>query len=61
MIDEYDRISLVGLKDLVSGRPVKGIIKKKDGSSFELILKHTLTKEQVGWFKAGSALNSLMV
>jgi aconitate hydratase len=61
MIDEYDRISLVGLKDLVSGRAVKGIIKKKDGSSFELILKHTLTKEQVGWFKAGSALNSLMV
>jgi aconitate hydratase len=58
MIGEYDRISLVGLKDLGYGRHVKGVIKRKDGSSFELIFKHTLAKEQIGWFKAGSALNS---
>ena len=56
-IGEYDRISLVDLKDLKPGRPVKGIIKRKEGSSFELTFNHTFTNEQIEWFKAGSALN----
>jgi aconitate hydratase len=58
-IEEYDRISLVGLNDLKPGRPVKGIIKRKDGSSFELTFNHTFTDEQIEWFKAGSALNTM--
>ena len=58
-IKEYDRISLVDLKDLAPGRPVKGVVKGKDGSSFELTFNHTFTGEQIGWFKAGSALNTM--
>jgi len=60
-IGEYDRISLVGLKGLRPGRPVKGIVKRKDGSAFELILNHTFTREQIDWFKEGSALNNMEV
>jgi aconitate hydratase len=58
-IDEYDRISLISLKGLRPGRPVKGIVKRKDGSTFELILNHTFTRGQIDWFKAGSALNNM--
>jgi aconitate hydratase len=58
-IEEYDRISLIDLKDLKPGKPVKGIIKRKDGSSFELTFNHTFTDEQIEWFKAGSALNTM--
>lgn len=61
IIDEYDRISLVGLKDLRPGRPVKGIVKRRDGSTFELILNHSFTREQIDWFKEGSALNNMDV
>ncbi|MBW2097143.1 MAG: aconitate hydratase, partial [Deltaproteobacteria bacterium] len=58
-IDEDDRMSLVGLKGLAPGSPVRGIITKRDGSTHDLLLNHTLTKEQITWFKAGSALNTL--
>jgi len=58
-IEEYDRISLVDLKVLAPGRPVKGIIKRRDCSSFEMTLNHTFTDEQIGWFRAGSALNTM--
>ena len=60
-ICEYDRISLVGLKGLRPGRPVKGVVRRKDGSTLELILNHTFTREQVDWFKAGSAINNMDV
>jgi aconitate hydratase len=58
-IEEFDRISLVDLKELKPGRPLRGIIKRKDGSSFEMIFNHTFTDEQIEWFKAGSALNAI--
>ena len=58
-IEEYDRISLVGLGEITPGIPVKSVITKKDGSKNELTFNHTLTEEQIGWFRAGSALNAL--
>lgn len=57
-IGEYDRISIVDLAGLKPGVPVKLKIKKEDGSASELMLRHTLTEEQIGWFRAGSALNA---
>jgi aconitate hydratase len=60
-IEEYDRVSLTGLKDLKPGTPVRGIIKRRDGSSFEMMFNHTFTDEQIEWFKAGSALNTMSV
>ncbi len=58
-VKEDDRLSLTGLRELAPGKPVKGVLKHADGKSEELSLNHTLTAEQIEWFKAGSALNLL--
>uniref|UniRef100_A0A915CLY9 Aconitate hydratase, mitochondrial n=1 Tax=Ditylenchus dipsaci TaxID=166011 RepID=A0A915CLY9_9BILA len=54
-----DRVSLVGLKDLAPEKPVKCVLKHKDGSVEEIMLNHTFNKPQIEWFKAGSALNRM--
>lgn len=58
-IGEQDRVSFVDLKNIKPGESVTSIITKEDGSKVELMLNHTLTEEQIGWFRAGSALNAL--
>jgi aconitate hydratase len=58
-VEESDRISLVGLKDLAPSQPVRAILHHSDGTAEELRLRHTLNQEQIDWFKAGSALNVL--
>ena len=35
------------------------ILTKADGREVTIPVKHTLTDKQIGWFKAGSALNAL--
>ncbi len=56
---ETDRISLSGLADLAPGTPVTATVRHADGKTTTLQLKHTFNAEQIGWFKAGSALNTL--
>ena len=56
-IQEYDRISIVGLNALAPDKQVDIVIKHKDGSTQTIKAKHTMTAEQIDWFKAGSALN----
>lgn len=57
-IEEDSRISIIGLKGLSPQSALK--IRIKTGSKVEEFpLKHKLTAEQVEWFKAGSALNTL--
>ncbi|HEY9787413.1 MAG TPA: aconitate hydratase [Candidatus Obscuribacterales bacterium] len=56
-IREDDRVSLVGLANLAPNQPVEMIVKHADGNSEKIQLKHTMTEEQIEWFKAGSALN----
>ena len=58
-VREDDEISIVGLSDLAPGKPVAATIHHSDGSSQAIELAHTLNEEQIGWFKAGSALNAL--
>lgn len=40
-------------------QPVKAQIKHKDGKVDTITLNHTLNEQQIGWFKAGSALNRM--
>eukprot|EP01133_Synstelium_polycarpum_P016093 gene16093-19150_t len=61
---DYDRItgddiiSIVGLKDLAPGKPLKVIVKNaKSGNEFEITVNQTMNQGQIEWFKAGSALN----
>jgi aconitate hydratase len=56
-IEEYDRLSIVGLSGLRPGKSVTAVIKKKDSATSEIVLRHTLTEGQIEWFKAGSSLN----
>ena len=58
-IREGDKISLTGLGSIAPGKDISCVIAHVDGSSENITLKHTLNAEQIGWFKAGSALNVL--
>jgi aconitate hydratase len=58
-IGERDRLSLVDLETLAPGSKVRARIHHADGSSEEIGLRHTMSEEQIGWFRAGSALNKL--
>ena len=40
-------------------QPVKCVLKHEDGTSHEIELQHTMNEAQIGWFKAGSALNKM--
>lgn len=56
-IQEDDKISLLGVKEIAPGSQIKMVLKHKDGSTEEVLLNHTLNANQIEWFKAGSALN----
>ncbi len=56
-VQEEDRVSVVGLKNLKAGQPVKALFHHKDGSQDEISCHHSLSEEQIAWFKAGGALN----
>jgi len=57
LIQEEDRVDLLGIKELNPGSQIKMVIKHKDGSSDEAMLNQTMNDNQIAWFKAGSALN----
>ncbi len=56
---EDDLLSIVGLRDLAPGEPVTGILRHGDGTSEELVLRHSYSASQLDWFRAGAALNVL--
>nr|QIE05300.1 mitochondrial aconitase ACO2 [Halichondria panicea] len=58
-VQPADRVSLLGLAELEPGKPVKCVLKHVDGSREEIQLQHTMNQAQIGWYKAGSALNKM--
>ncbi len=58
-IDMEDRFSVTGISELAPGRPVRVTISKKDGKEISIQTHHSMTEQQIAWFKAGSALNAL--
>jgi aconitate hydratase len=56
-VRETDRISVLGLAKLAPGAELEAVLHHDDGSDERIRLRHTLNAEQVGWFRAGSALN----
>ncbi|HIB55190.1 MAG TPA: aconitate hydratase, partial [Nitrospirales bacterium] len=58
LFEKDDRVSIKGLSHLAPGQPVKVAVSK---SHTEVLIdtNHSLTEQQIGWFKAGSALNAL--
>ncbi len=57
-IPEDARLDIIGLKQLKPGSEITLVVKSK-GTEKKFQLKHTMTEEQIEWFKAGSALNKL--
>src|SRR5512144_23527 len=59
LFEAADRVSVRGLAGLAPGTPVEVVIHKPGGKTVTIQCLHTMTDEQIGWFKAGSALNAL--
>ena len=61
--DDYDKIleddtfDLTDLNLFAPGKPLTIVVKHTDGSQDEIKANHTYNKNQIEWFKAGSALN----
>ena len=58
-IQEGDCFDLKGLTGFAPGKPLELIIHHGNGKDESILLNHTFNPEQIGWFKAGSALNVL--
>ncbi|KAF8561086.1 hypothetical protein P879_07032 [Paragonimus westermani] len=58
-IQPSDKISLLDLKNLKPGQPVRCVLHHSDGSQETIQLSHTFNEHQLGWFRAGSALNRM--
>lgn len=58
-VQEGDTVDLIGVAQIAPGSTITARFSHQDGSVSEVELKHSLNKEQIDWFKAGSALNFL--
>jgi aconitate hydratase len=56
---EDDTFDIIGLTTFSPDKPLKLVIHHKDGSSETIQVNHTYNKNQIEWFKAGSALNAM--
>ncbi len=56
-VREADRVTVKGLASFAPGKPLELVLKHDDGKTETIPVKHTFTKDQIEWFKAGSALN----
>ena len=57
LIKETDTFSINGLTEFSEGEDLQLVITHQDNSIDKILLKHTFNKNQIEWFKAGSALN----
>ncbi len=59
LFEQSDRVSVRGLAALAPGKPVEVVVHKPGAKTVTIHCHHSMTDEQIGWFKAGSALNAL--
>ena len=57
---EADRVSITGLASLRPGAPVRVVLHHGGGAEETTEARHSLSEEQLAWFRAGSALNALV-
>ena len=58
-IKEDDSFDIVGLTSFSPDKPLTLVIHHSDGSQDSITVNHTYNKNQIVWFKAGSALNAM--
>jgi aconitate hydratase A / 2-methylisocitrate dehydratase len=59
LVLEGDNVDLTGITEITPGSTITARFNHDDGTCSEVQLNHSLNKEQIDWFKAGSALNFL--
>lgn len=57
-IQEHDLLSVIGLTDFAPGKDLKVVLHHEDGTKESFPVQHTYNEQQIGWFRAGSALNA---
>jgi aconitate hydratase len=58
-IQEDDTFDIIGLTTFSPDKPLTVVIHHKNGNSESIQVNHTYNKNQIVWFKAGSALNAM--
>jgi aconitate hydratase len=56
-VREDDRVDIKGLTAIAPGKPLDVVLRHGDGTTDTFQVSHTLSQEQIEWWKAGSALN----
>jgi aconitate hydratase len=56
-IKEDDSLDIIGLTTFAPGKSLTVVANHTDGSKDEIVVNHTYNDAQIGWFKAGAALN----
>ena len=56
-VREGDRCSILGLGSFAPGSQFRLVLHHENGGVEECVLNHTFNENQIGWFRAGSALN----
>lgn len=56
-VQEDDLIDIIGLEDFKPGVPLTIVLHHSNGTEESFKANHTFSEGQIGWFKAGSALN----
>lgn len=57
-VQERDRLSIRGLESFTPGKPLQVVVQHEDGTEETFSAVHTYNEMQIGWFKAGAALNT---
>jgi aconitate hydratase len=58
-VQKDDRVSVLGLRTLAPGQELEVVLHHADGKKESIKARHSMTAEQIEWWKAGSALNLL--
>ncbi|KAI0815282.1 aconitate hydratase [Irpex lacteus] len=61
-IGSGDTLETIGLADLLEGKNQPTItirVTKRDGQTFDILTRHTMSSDQLKWLRAGSALNHI--
>lgn len=58
-IKAEDRVAISGIIDLAPGSTLTVTLTHKDGSQENFPVRHSMSAQQIEWFKAGSALNMI--
>lgn len=56
-IQEDDTFDIVGLTEFTPDKPLTLVVRHADGAVDEITVNHSYNAQQIGWFKAGGALN----